>query len=257
MHWFEFLRIKPPDIDAGPAEEMELAIELSEISTAFVVDVSFFNEPGFKTQLNNADTEFNVFAHPRDKVAAGLLEHFSGNAHVETAGMKSTHAPFAAPDASRRKQGSHGVADGFLYGSKVGVGTVGTTVGVEVMVLKVFFYCGKIVRWNQTIRVEYHQVVASGQLETVIARKTLSAVILEIIPDIQPIGKAPHDAFARLLRTVLYHQYFKMVISLPGKAFQQFPYFVGPVVNGNNYGVFTHLYLSKMRESNLGNKVTD
>ena len=97
-----------------------------------MVDECVGNQAGDEAVLNDTDGKFDVLPHPAEFVATNFLPHLPRQAHVEAARMVGSAEVFlTSPDAARRENRRHGIADGLLNGREVGMSRVGTAVRIE------------------------------------------------------------------------------------------------------------------------------
>ena len=129
MHRFEFVGIKTGDVDAGAAKKLQLPIKSGKIGAAFVIDKGFGQQGRPKAQAQRPDAENNIFAHAANLKTVRLFPNLPRKPHIETARVENTaQICFFTPNAARREDGGHGIANGFLNGREVGVVGVGATV---------------------------------------------------------------------------------------------------------------------------------
>mgnify|MGYP003561801490 CR=1 FL=1 len=95
---------------------MQLFIELSKVSSSFMVDESIGNQPYIKTVFDDSDAVLNVLSHTGNDVATDGFIDFSGSSHIEAARMKLSGMLFSSSYSTGSKQRGHGVADRFLNG---------------------------------------------------------------------------------------------------------------------------------------------
>ncbi len=124
-----FINIYP-----GPAEEMDLPVELQKISSSFVINYCIWNKSYLKAHGVYADTELYVFAKPGQNEPSGSFPYLSRYTHVKTSRMILTSQVFIiSSDASRSKWRSHGITDSFLNRCKRGMSCVRTAICIEMV----------------------------------------------------------------------------------------------------------------------------
>lgn len=240
MHQLEFFGKKAGNIDAGPPKKMQLFEKLPERTASFVIHIRLRNQTAFETCPDDTDAVLNVFAHTGDNKAADPLIHLARQTHVKRTGVESAAQRLLfAPNAARRKRRSHGVADGLLHRVEVRTGRIRTAVQVVSVLIQVIINGLEVMGRNDAVGVENHEVVALRLIKTEIARKTLSTIVFEEIPDVQPVGKRFHDVTRLVYRTVFNNQHLKIPVCLLGQGVQQFPDFIGTVVERNDNGILS------------------
>src|SRR5690606_10972893 len=118
------------DVDARTTKKMQLLIKLYKISPAFMIHHSFWNQANPKAGGMDTDAILNIFTQSGELIPSYFFPSLSGNADIETTGMKLTHMLFIAPNPPRGKGRCHGITDGFLYGCEGFVCSIRPAIGI-------------------------------------------------------------------------------------------------------------------------------
>ena len=109
---------------------MHLFEELLHVGAALVPNPCLREQTAGRSALEDADAEVYVLAETHGRKPAQALVQLGTDTHVEGAWIELVQFLLASANASRGKEGGHGVVNGLLHGSKTLVCTVRTSKGI-------------------------------------------------------------------------------------------------------------------------------
>ena len=82
------------------------------------------------------------------------------------------------------------------------MGTVGSAVCINGMLLQVVLNGFEIMSWNQAVGIEYDKIVAAGPFKPIVAAKALPGVFFVVIADVQLFAVSFRYVFAGIFGTI-------------------------------------------------------
>ena len=216
MNGFQLSRMVARDIDAGAAKETQLPKKLTEISSSFMIDESLLDKACFEPVFDDSDGKLNILAHSAHDIPAGGFPDFAGKPHIKTARMIRTPQIFLTPPYAAGREGRrHGITNGFLNGCKIGMSRVGTPVGIEPVMGKALVYNGEVLIRNEGVGIKNNKIITRSLLKPVVPRESLPGVFFKEIANRKLVRKLRHNPIRPIFRTIVNHQYLKILVRLP------------------------------------------
>ncbi len=123
--------------------------------------------------------------------------------------MERAYVLLASAYAARCKERRHGITHSTLYRREVSMGFVWAAPGLPLVLVQSVIHCFEILRGNDTIRVEYNEIITSSLCITEITRWTGAGIGLEEVANVQIIAIAIYNVFTFNGRTVFDNNHFK------------------------------------------------
>src|SRR5215217_2509937 len=235
MDQFKLSREMFINIDPCPSKEVQLLIKLHKTRATLVKYLSVRNQSDFKSRFVNSDAVFNILPKPGQNKAANLFPYRPGNPHVKAPRMKLSDMFLISPYTTCSKRRSHRIADRLLNRGKTIMRSVRATIGIQFMLIQIITHHFQVIRGNQTVRIKDYKVITPGLFKTKVPAKTLSGIGFHKIFNIQQIAVLFYNLLCVIDRTILYHQYLKLQITLFGQGMQQLIYLLRTIIQRNNY----------------------
>ncbi|OAV71288.1 hypothetical protein Barb7_03199 [Bacteroidales bacterium Barb7] len=236
MNKFQRFRILHKQIDTRNPRIIYLLIELFPVGAAFMIHPSGREEADFIPCLADADAKINILPETHLGKAPKFLKHTSPYAHIEAAGIEFIQLLFSPPDASRCKERSHGVIDGFLNVCE----TVGSLVGTAKCIGtgRLYFFAEEfdVIGRQDTVGIQYNQILTAGFRRSVVSCQSGTSVGNVIIGYRQFIRIGFYNVLTLYIRAVLYDNNLKVSRRLSGQTVEKFLYFAGTVIYGDDEG---------------------